>query len=77
LRFAEALKNCPHRWLLTYDDLPFIRELFSFAEIKSWNLMYGMRNQTSQSKQLGKDLFIANYELSPVEESQISLSFAL
>src|SRR5215204_1086460 len=43
-RFAENLRNCPHRWLLTYDDSPFIRELFSFAKIADWKLTYGMRN---------------------------------
>jgi DNA adenine methylase len=49
-RFAETLKNCPHKWLITYDDCEFIRELFSFAEITSWDLMYGMRNQTNAGK---------------------------
>ena len=62
-RFASILRKCPHRWLLTYDDSPFVRELFSFANITSWNLMYGMRNVTKNSKQLGNELFISNYEL--------------
>jgi DNA adenine methylase len=61
-RFAEALRVCRHRWLLTYDDSPYIRRLFSFANITSWKLMYGMRNQTSKSIQLGDELFISNYE---------------
>ncbi|HEX8565747.1 MAG TPA: hypothetical protein VF648_08755 [Pyrinomonadaceae bacterium] len=55
-RFAANLKKCPHRWLLTYDDSPFVRELFSFANIVSWNLMYGMRNVTENSKLLGSEL---------------------
>ncbi len=62
-RFARTMKKCPHQWLLTYDDSPFVRELFSFAKIKSWNLMYGMRNQTPTSNQKGNELFISNYEL--------------
>jgi DNA adenine methylase len=66
-RFAETLKNCPHKWLITYDDCEFIRELFSFAEITSWDLMYGMRNQTATSDQRGKELFISNFEISSVK----------
>jgi DNA adenine methylase len=66
-RFAETLKNCPHKWLITYDDCEFIRELFSFAEITPWNLMYGMRNQTATSDQRGKELFISNFEISSVK----------
>jgi DNA adenine methylase len=66
-RFAETLKICPHKWLITYDDCEFIRELFSFAEITPWNLMYGMRNQTAASDQRGKELFISNFEISSVK----------
>lgn len=60
-RFAQIMKNCKHKWLITYDDSPFIRELFSFANIQSWDLMYGMRNITETSDQVGKELFISNY----------------
>jgi DNA adenine methylase len=60
-RFAEALRYCPHRWLLTYDDSPYVRELFSFADITDWNLMYGMRNITENSSQKATELFISNY----------------
>lgn len=40
-----------------------IRNLFSFANIKTWNLTYGMRNVNKESNQLGKELFISNYNL--------------
>jgi len=60
-RFAENMKKCPHKWLVTYDDSEYIRELFSFANIVSWNLTYGMRNITDSSDQNGKELFISNY----------------
>ncbi|MDR1198075.1 MAG: DNA adenine methylase [Prevotellaceae bacterium] len=60
-RFAMAMKNCPHKWLITYDDSEYIRNLFSFANIQSWNLTYGMRNITETSDQNGKELFIANF----------------
>lgn len=55
------MKNCEHKWLITYDDSEYIRELFSFANIIPWNLMYGIRNVTETSDQMGKELFISNY----------------
>ena len=62
-RFAENMKNCEHKWLITYDDSEYIRALFSFANIVPWNLTYGMRNITKNSDQKGKELFITNYAL--------------
>lgn len=77
-RFADSLRNCRHKWLLTYDDSPFIRELFSFAEITSWSLTYGMRNVTENSNQKGNELFISNYSLQIKEEkSQFALPFTV
>lgn len=61
IRFAEVMRNCPHNYLITYDDSEYIRKLFSFANIFSWDLKYGMRNVTNGSDQNGKELFISNY----------------
>lgn len=60
-RFAQTMKNCVHNWLITYDDCDYIRELFSFAEIRPWELVYGMRNVSRKSDQKGRELFISNY----------------
>ncbi len=62
-RFANGLKNTKHKWLITYDDCKYIRELFSYAYIYEWNLTYGMRNVNENGNQNGKELFISNYEL--------------
>jgi DNA adenine methylase len=62
-RFAQVMQNCPYNWLITYDNSEFIKELFAFAHISEWNLMYGMRNQTENSDQLGKEIFISNFPL--------------
>jgi DNA adenine methylase len=59
--FAKTMKMCQHRWLITYDDSEYIRDLFSFASIIPWNLKYGMRNVTETSDQNGKEIFISNY----------------
>jgi len=61
IRFATTVRNCHHKWLITYDDSEFIRKLFSFANIIEWDLTYGMRNITETSNQTGKELFISNY----------------
>ncbi|MDR2034376.1 MAG: DNA adenine methylase [Helicobacteraceae bacterium] len=60
-RFVQVMKNCPHKWLITYDDCEYIRDMFSFAHIQSWTLKYGMRNITDRSDQNGRELFISNY----------------
>lgn len=60
-RFAEAMRNCPHRWLITYDDSPKIRELFAFADIIEWELQYGMNNFKQGSAAKGREIFIKNY----------------
>jgi len=62
VRFAKAMKKCKHRWLVTYDDSEFIKNLFSFAKrIIRHDFAYGMRSISSKPKRLGKELFITNY----------------
>ncbi|MBF1999632.1 MAG: DNA adenine methylase [Synechococcales cyanobacterium C42_A2020_086] len=60
-RFAQAMRRCPHRWLITYDDSPEIRRLFSFATITEWTLQYGMNNYKQPGAALGQELLIQNY----------------
>ncbi len=62
-RFANTMKNCKHKWLITYDNSEFIRGLFDFAHIYTWELTYGMRNVGDAGKQKEKEIFISNYEL--------------
>ena len=72
-KFAETMKNCKHKWLITYDDSEYIRELFFFANIIPWNLTYGMRNINKGSDQKGKELFISNYLYCLPKEKQLTL----
>lgn len=60
-QFADNMKKCPHKWLITYDDSPKIRELFDFADVCEWTLQYGMNNYRKDSAAKGKELFIKNY----------------
>lgn len=59
-RFADVMKACPHRWLITYDDSPEVRDLFNFAQISEWQLQYGMNNYKQDSANVGQELFIFN-----------------
>ncbi len=72
-RLASTLKDCTHQWLLTYDDNPYIRELYSFTTILSWDLMYGMRNVNKGASQLGKELFISNYPIQLPQQTQLKI----
>jgi len=60
-RLAEVMKKTNHKWLITYDNSDYIRELFSFANIFTWELTYGMRNVNKDSEQKEKEIFISNY----------------
>ncbi len=72
-KFAETMRNCKHKWLITYDDSKYIKELFSFANIIPWDLTYGMRNVTEDSDQTGKELFISNYLTQLPSQQQLTL----
>ena len=63
IKFAEDMKKCKHKWLITYDDSPEIRELFNFANIYEWELQYGMNNFRQGKADKGKELFICNYTI--------------
>ena len=70
-RLAEILKQCPHNWLITYDDCPEIRENFQWANIIEWELQYGMNNYKQKKAEKGKELFISNYEIKPKPEKSL------
>lgn len=59
-RLCEVLKSTKHRFLLTYDDSKFVRELYKDFYIKEWNLQYGMNNFKQENAGLGKELLISN-----------------
>ena len=61
--FADNMKRCNHKWLITYDDTPEVIKLFSFANIYKWNLKYSMRNNNGKGHSKGKELFICNFKI--------------
>ncbi|MBX9688972.1 MAG: DNA adenine methylase [Candidatus Obscuribacterales bacterium] len=61
-RLALALKKCGHKFLITYDDCPELRKLYKWANIKEWQLQYGMNNCNLQREsKIGSELFVMNY----------------
>jgi len=64
-RFAATVAECKHKYLITYDDSNYIRDLYSFTNVSSWNLTYGMRNVTQGTTQTGNEVFISNYFSEP------------
>jgi DNA adenine methylase len=71
-RFAEILQECPHQWLITYDDSPQIRENFQYANIYEWELQYGMNNYKQGRAAKGKELFINNYRIKCNDNQKIN-----
>ena len=61
--FFENLKQCNHKWLITYDNNEYIRALFRDFYQVEWELQYGMNNYKQQTAQKGKELLIANYDM--------------
>jgi len=59
-KFAKNVKQCKHKWLITYDDTEEIRDLFSFAYIYPLKLQYGMDNNGKTPK-IGNEIIITNY----------------
>lgn len=57
-RFAQAMAQCDHPWLITYDDCPTIRENFQAFTVVPWQLQYGMNNYKQKSASKGRELMI-------------------
>lgn len=64
-RFARIMKESKYRYIITYDDSPFIRRLFSFANQKSWTFTHKMRKD-----KIGKELLISNFALKDILKTE-------
>lgn len=60
-RFANEVKSCNHKWMITYDDCDYIRELYKDYKIIPFELMYGMRNVSKNAIMKGNEVVILNY----------------
>jgi DNA adenine methylase len=72
-RFAEDVRKCRHKWLMTCDDSDTMRGLFRFGNVLSWESFYGMTNVNGKKTNMGKELFVANYSIQPVPRQKPDL----
>jgi DNA adenine methylase len=65
IRLMQALEKCGHKFFLTYDDVPEIRELYSWANIYQTTFYYRVDNSNIQkgSRKLGFELIITNFDV--------------
>jgi len=61
-RFAEEIKKCPHKWMITYDNCDYVKEMYKDFNIIPFEFAYGMRNVTANAEMTGKEILITNYE---------------
>ncbi len=66
----ESLKNCSHKWLITYDNSEYIKDLYKDFSQLDWQLQYGMTNSGNNPSVLGQELLIANYDLVRIPSSK-------
>lgn len=60
-RFANEIKQCKHKWLITYDMSNETLNNFSSANITPYSLQYGMNNYKQGFAKPGQEIFISNY----------------
>ena len=68
LAIAHAIrnKNFKHRWIVTYDDVPQIREMYSTSPILNYDLQY-----TAQRRYAGREVMFFSEELTAPSETSI------
>ncbi|NJN75582.1 MAG: DNA adenine methylase [Synechococcaceae cyanobacterium RL_1_2] len=65
-RLHQTLVNCPHRWLMTYDNSEYIHHLYQDFYLMPWQLQYGMNNYKQKQADIGKELLVANFDLTKI-----------
>jgi DNA adenine methylase len=62
-KFFKTITACNHKWLITYDNCEFIRDIYKNYNQLEWELQYGMNNYKQGKANKGKELLIANYDI--------------
>lgn len=63
-RLAKALKKTKHKFLLSYDDCPTARKLYSWANILQEKWWYCTANKKATTRKMGVELLITNFDVS-------------
>jgi DNA adenine methylase len=72
-RLAALLKQTPHRFLLTYDDCPEVRVLYTGAHMYERSWFYSAADNPGRKQ--GNELFISNFPI--VETALTQPGFAI
>ncbi len=64
LRLMEALKRTNHKFFLSYDDIPEIREMYKWANVFEAKFFYRVDNSEilNGTRKMGLELIITNYK---------------
>lgn len=73
IRLAEVLRATPHKFCVSYDDVPEVRRLYAWANIYPLQWLYCSANKKGESRQLGNELIITNYEVRTQAEPVLDL----
>lgn len=63
IRLSKLLKETSFLFCLSYDDCQEIRDLYSWAHIYEKQWLYNTANKKGNSRELGNELIITNYEV--------------
>ena len=63
VRLREALQKTQFKFLLSYDDVDGIRDLYDWAHIRELEWNYNTSNLKSTRRKVGKELIISNFTL--------------
>lgn len=63
LRLADDLRSCGHKFCLSYDDCPEIRDLYKWANIYDVSWLYNTDNSSGAKRKACSELIITNYEV--------------
>jgi DNA adenine methylase len=77
LRLFQNVKKTTHKVLITYDNSPYIRELYKDFYILEWRLKYGMTNYCKDYLREGEELLIANFPLNKALQNLRISNFSL
>lgn len=61
--FAEFTRSLNCKWLVTYDDSPFVRKMFRGCHVVPFQFDYTLAGNKSEDALAGEELLIANYSI--------------
>src|SRR4030042_2989157 len=78
IRLATLLKKTSHKFFLTYDDCPEIREMYSWANVYPMQFYYRIENsEKAGGRKKGFELVITNYPVKMEQKSSQKTLFNL